>query len=405
MRVAERKNSRFFSDVAAALLLIAGTAHAEDVARRLLIDQRLDVRQVDLAGLEAGTLWVADERGQLESLAWRDFVGFVSPDSSAHAPAGSSVLELVDGQRLVGTLVAGETSSAGPGVWWDHASFGTMRVPLEDIADIVLRDRVASVPESGELIDDVVMLVNGDRLEGFVERIGETVVIDAGDGVEQVPLESVGAIVLSNPARGMDGAYVWLADGSVVSIESVGAIKEGRVRLNASLADISDDTSPEAGFGEVSIADLLAMVFDAHQVVALATIEPTGQTTPPERRWSEGVVIGDPHAALLGGATIELPGPMSVWWTLPEGATRLSFQAQLPRSMRAWGDCDLIIETSNGGAWREILRERLHGDRPVVQVNVAINASKLRIRVDEGRYGPIQDHVQIDRALLLVEQH
>jgi hypothetical protein len=190
----------------------------------------------------------------------------------------------------------------------------------------------------------------------------------------------------------------------VVSILDAATTPEGMIRLTASLGTPEDMSIAESGVGEVSIHDVQAMAFDAGRLVALGRLTPVGYEGAPSRRWSEAPMIGDASTSLLGAAIIEIPGPMSVWWELPEDVSRLGFVAELPTSMHTWGDCELIVEVGREGAWREKARERLNAERPEVRINIAIDEPGLRIRVDEGRYGPIQDRVQIVRALLLVDR-
>lgn len=396
-----RLRRSIFSDLLVIGALAAPVA-ADDVPR-ILIDRSLDEQIVDFAGLDGANLLVSDERGQIASLDRRRFVGFVAREPAQRYSIGAGVLELIDGQRLVGTLVPGDGDGAL--VWWNHTALGTLRVPLERIADIVLAENIKGVPSSTEILEDVVILVNGDRITGFVEQVGSLVMIDDGEALREIDVNGVGAIVLANPIRGMDGAYVWLADASVVSIRHAQNTEEGRVQLTASLGATEEETIAESGIGEVDVADILALVFDAGDLVGLGRLEPEGFQRDASRRWSESPTIKPASTALLGASEIVIPGPMSVWWELPDGAVRLAFIAELPSAMRTWGDCELIVETGREGMWSEIVREPLTGDRPEVRVNIPIagEGPLLRFTLDEGRYGPIQDRVVIKRAVLLIE--
>ena len=392
-----------FSDAGVALVLAAcAAASAEDAATRVLLDERLGERVVELSGLDGSNLLIEDRRGQVMAMAREGQLALVAPVGVEPSDRwGASVLRLVDGQRLVGTLVGGETQGDEASVWWDHGAFGMLRVPLEDIDHMTLAPGAGEVPS--DVRQDVVILANGDRIEGFVERIGEPVVVDDAGERREVPLAAVGAIVLANPHRAMEGAYVWLADGSVLSLSDIGTAREGRVVLSPSLAGGPEGTIAEGGSGELPIGAVLALVFDARRLEGLGELEPGGVAIAPDRRWSEPVGVGDASTALLGAPTVEIPGPMAVWWTLPEGAARLSLVAELPPSMRRWGDCELVVEVGREGAWRQVARERLNAERPEVGVNVPLDGPVLRITVEEGRYGPVQDRVMLRRGLLLIE--
>jgi hypothetical protein len=402
MAISRRTRWIGFSDAGVAVLIGACPVHADDVTPRVLIDTRLQERVASVSGIDGGDIRVVDDQGQVRTLDGRDYVGFIARYPSLReidAPAG--VLELTDGQRFVGTLMAGQTDDEV--LRWNHASLGTLRVPLEEIADIVFSGPGLVHTPLESRVDDEVILANGDRISGFVEQIGDEVIIESGGAMREVPRGGVSTILLANPVQPMAGAFIWLADGSVVSILDAQMTSEGLIRLTASLGVTEDSSIAESGVGEVSIHEVQAAAFDAGRLVALGRLTPAGYEPASNRRWSEPPTTGDASTALLGAAIIEIPGPMSVWWDLPEGVSRLGLVAELPVSMQTWGDCEIIVEVGGDGSWREKARERLNADRPEVRINVTIDEPGLRIRVDEGRYGPIQDHVRIVRALLLVD--
>jgi hypothetical protein len=94
---------------------------------------------------------------------------------------------------------------------------------------------------------------------------------------------------------------------------------------------------------------------------------------------------------------------MGVEWQLANPARRLSMRVVLPESCRRWGDAIVVVEIGTSPV-RELARERLNGDRPVVEVNAALDAPKgsiLRIRLEAGENGPVQDRVLLRQAIVI----
>jgi hypothetical protein len=81
----------------------------------------------------------------------------------------------------------------------------------------------------------------------------------------------------------------------------------------------------------------------------------------------------------------------------------VAFRAELPAASRVWGDCVLIVEEvgEKGLGGRELARVRLSGDTPEAEINVALTAGVLRVTLDEGAGGPIQDLVVLRGGLVL----
>jgi hypothetical protein len=153
--------------------------------------------------------------------------------------------------------------------------------------------------------------------------------------------------------------------------------------------------------------DLRAVCFDAGSLRALSsapyTVTDSKQGTMP-RRWIPPLKIADTHGSPLGAADIEIPGPMSVEWTLPAGSARLGTTVELPPSARVWGDCELIIEGVAGSKASQLSKVHLSGSTPSADVSVPLaGAGRLRMTIDPGPSGPIQDRVVLRRPVVLVD--
>jgi hypothetical protein len=95
---------------------------------------------------------------------------------------------------------------------------------------------------------------------------------------------------------------------------------------------------------------------------------------------------------------------MRVEWTLPAGASKLGTIAELPPSARVWGDCEVIVEAVSGARATELARAHLSGATPSAEISGSLSgATKLRVTIDAGPSGPIQDRVVLRRPMILIE--
>ena len=317
---------------------------------------------------------------------------------------------LADGQRLIGR-VAREPEGTTP----DSASskdapltldtaLGTVRIALDVVAGVTVSGSsgvsVGVSPSLGGEAPkkDVVLLRNDDRMEGFVEAIGATVVVQPeGAASANVPLERIREITLANPRTAPRGAIAWLADGSVIRITDLAQAVDAPA--TATVPILGKD-SPTPLPGVVSIA------FDASRLTPLARLVPTQVRPSLDRRWTRSP-RPLPGPAVLDAPDLELPGPMSVEWDLPERAVRLAGEAELSRFTDNWGDCTISIELSSGAAPRRLWTQRLSGSGASARFNIDLGAPApgrhLRLVLESGSRGPIQDRVILRRPLLLLE--
>ena len=211
-------------------LLLAITPRSHAATPAVLVGPGLDSEPVTVVGLREGELSYFDaERRlrrepvssfvQLRGIEGGEVVGAkpqaVGGDvTDAAVPVRMGVLELVDGQRVVGSLTgpgaeadadAGEAGDAGDVLRWRHAVLGEVSVPLERVAAMTLSGD-GDEPDAGGAATDRVMLVNGDAIDGFVEGVTPGAVsvipggIESGNAAVSLPLERVAAVRLANPA-------------------------------------------------------------------------------------------------------------------------------------------------------------------------------------------------------------
>jgi hypothetical protein len=251
----------------------------------------------------------------------------------------------------------------------------------------------------------MVGLVNQDRVEGFVAKIGSEVEVEVSKKSVRLPLERVAFVRFANAERAASGARAWLSDATVVNVSDVRMTAEGVVQMRVPARGEANANL------SISADDVVAVNLDAARLRPLATMAMRVAATPKDRLWAKPATVRDPIASPLGAGEVEMPGPMTVEWTLPSGAERVAGVAELPAGARAWGDFTLILEVVAGTKAREVLRERMYEGKTSVEFNFAVAADgaatkegvKLRATIDPGESGPIQDRVVLRRVLVLVK--
>lgn len=340
-------------------------------------------------------------------------VSIMPSESSPTRRGWSGVLELTDGQRLVGRPITDADAAGADHVRWNHPRLGPLLVPIDRIASLFTGLGSGEPPEVESDGDDLLILVNGDHIRGLVETIGATVSIatgpitaDAGaGGTTDVPLDRVREVILTNPPDAPTGTILWFDDGTVVAADAIDPRSRGTVPSLA-IRPQSDLGSRE---GLWRLDDLEAVNFDPARLRALASVEIARHDRGPgsERRRIDAPVVlsnagaGGGSASPLWADDIELPGPMLAEWELPGGAIRLAGWAELPVENWAWGDCVLVISDISGGG-RELWRTRLSADNPIARFDIELSSTDLRITLDAGEHGPIQDRVILRRPLIAV---
>ena len=322
-----------------------------------------------------------DGAGRAAIDAWRD-ISLIE-----EVPQG--VLRLVDGQSFPGVL-SSEPPEADR-VRWAGRVGGLLSMPLERIAAMQLRP-VAVPAEGGK--NDVLLLTNGDRVEGFLASVGPSFTIEVDGKPTAIEAGRVAGASLANARRPAEGTWVWLAGGAVCRVVAWSLGQDGRGEVSLEAAD-GKAVAVESG-------EVRAIAFDAAAFRALAGVPSRVTAGDADRSWTPPPVVGDPALALLGAADIELPGPMAVTWSLP-GATRIAGSIDMPVSARLWGDCEVVIEVEAAGQVRPLWRRRLNESTPEAAFNLELPGGsdlQWRVRLEAGENGPIMDRAVLRRVLV-----
>lgn len=447
----------------------AASTHGAEIARArsappvrpgaafVLVDRGLNTERVTLLRLSVGGKGGGVAGGASDEVVYLNSAGVrktrplsevvaLAPTEWAASPGGERApirtdepprpwLELVDGQRFSGAFVDSGTSAGGSKknaeepVIWANPRLGALSVPL-DLASRYVGDAHAvphAVRRPISTVSDTVILANGDRVEGFIERLGATIVIAPaggssakadgdGGGVSEIAANQVVLANLVNERRELKGAAAWLEDGSLIGVQRADTDSENGV-LTLTTHGFGKAAKPGAGTtggatASMPLADLRALVVDAARLTPLSSLPIAAQRGELDRAAFDPVRVDpDPlRNAPLGAAEILLPGPMLAEWTLPEGTDgerlMLSGAAQMDESCWAWGDCVVVFAlVSDGSPEREIARGRLNAETSSLMVRADLSDAKpgdrLRVRIEAGPRGPIQDRVTLRRFIFV----
>jgi hypothetical protein len=384
-----RPLTRHHLPLLALLAMFPEVAHG-DVGEFLIIDRALQTTTARVVEINDRELIVLSEGGAHETVPRDRCIAVLRTDSDpVEAPAG--VLLLNDGQRLPGQLSA--NTPQPDALTWIHPWLAPITVPLDRVRAVRAK-RDHAIPQPGAA--DVVELVNGDRLEGFVTAIGKTISIevelDDQPQTLRVPFDRLAALALVSPERASRGARVWFAGETVLDVDEIAVGDDGYVRYTAALTGGSPDPI------QARLSEIRAILFEPSAMRPLARLQPSHVSAPVPR-----FVVPEPR--ILGGErplglqSIEFRGPLLVRYVLPQGATRFAARALLPEAAHEWGDFELIVRDND----EVVFRTRLNAEHPSAPIHLELRGSELTFELAEGAHGPIQDWLVLEHAMLLVE--
>lgn len=327
-------------------------------------------------------------------------------------------LQLTDGRVLGGQLQS--VDAASEFIIWESDQLGTLTASFDDLKLLTLHPVISqpgNTPNAAAGHDkspegDVVVLVNGDSVHGFISAFTRRrVEIETVD--DRITLESdrVASLSFENEPKRPDSntCRVWLDDGSVVDVDAARFRTEGG-SFRLALKD--------GGGGDrfVAFQTIRAVAFRAGSVQSLGSLNPSvldeADHGTDEILWYalsvQPVVENSARPLQLGDVLIE--GPCAIAYEVPKGASRASMFAEIPREALEWADFDLVFEM----AGRELFRGHFNEghktefvlfDIPSAPASSSSSTSTTReliIRVVDAGRGPIQDFIRLNRPVLLI---
>ena len=302
-------------------------------------------------------------------------------------PIRSRFIETTDGQRIPGSLVRDGDGRMS----WRSAWLPNLKLDPEKLKTVRLQED-AEILEAEDA--DLVLLANGDRIEGLVESIGASLVVELVGGdrdgdVLEVPIERVASISLVNPPVEPKGVMVWYRGGHRLLGSGLDVEDDGysRLRRPALGGDVS----------EVPSEYLVGVSFVADQVRPWSSLEWTREPGSAEliRPWIPPITRMEGHYP-ISAAPLRIPGGMKASAELPWDRAR--FRVVVERAPDAGsGSCTFIVRDGD----REVSRQVVDPARPVVVVTGEVDEGPLVFEVDPGEDGPFDDDVVLREALLM----
>ncbi len=371
---------------------IAGVAlGAPPREKRVMLDLSLCSSVIEPLSIDQRAIVYNDATGRTREVRTSMVAALLPVDPNAVVGSDQlGLLVLTDGQRYPGRRASGPAPEEA--ISWAHPTLGEIVAPL----DIVSEARFTTFLQSGDPVriepsmKDELLMENGDRLRGFIESLGDPVVIETDAGVVRAEANLVAGARLANPRETLSGTAIWLRDGAVARVQSLESDGRGGAAV----------TLPDGQSARLTLDDIVGVVFDAARLRPLARIAPDAQSALGERALLDPMEVRESAwtPAALDAPDMHLPGPMEIRWTLPPGAERFGAVAELPRASWTWGDCELVVLIDGA----EVLRERLNRERPSVEFSVPVRGEELTIRLEPGAYGPVLDRIDLKRALILL---
>ncbi|TVQ62148.1 MAG: hypothetical protein EA378_06725 [Phycisphaerales bacterium] len=395
---------------------------------RVLIDRSLRERVVVLESIDDQRVRFTDRDGLTRSLPIDDVFALLTlrpaplaSESAPHAGAPSAALErahaegrvrLRTGESLPGALLGLDPADrAGAGeapVRWLAPAVGEVRIAIDDIERLTLREGLHEDAETDPFADTVV-LTNGDTLRGFIESLGDTVALDTDRGMIELEQASVAFVRFAEaPAPPRPRHMLALEGGVVLAARATRASEPGELRLALARGEVAGEPAePSEGdsISEITVpfSAIEAVRFHARELVPLASLEPErvepvgdrAHTDPPR----------PPLARPLGLDDLAFDGPLASTWIIPAGADAFATTALLPERWRVWGDCTLTVTiTIPGEAPRELARVRLREREPEHRLRFDlpdpdVERRRLTLRLEPGPRGPIQNRVTLERPV------
>jgi hypothetical protein len=216
--------------------------------------------------------------------------------------------------------------------------------------------------------------------------------IETDSGVIEVQRSRVARVDLASDALQPDGLMVWLDDGSVAALSDAQLVDDETLLLTLR------DTGGGARYALTSVT---SAALDASRIVPLSSLRIRSEEPLGDRSLLDGARVEfSSKPSPLGAADVLLPEPIAVEYELPANASRFAAVAELPRDAFPFGDCEFVVSVDGV----EVLRERLNPSRAAVEFAVNARGSILRVALEPGAYGPINDRAILRRAIILLSE-
>jgi len=317
-------------------------------------------------------------------------------------PSPVRLISLVDGQTIRGSIQESSMPEqlaisliAGTSI------HGDANIPLEQLLQI--RDQTSSkITLDDDLIDDLVIMRNADRVTGFIESIGPKILVSVDDSLVELDLDRVEQIFIANDPEPIGGTYLRFSDREILRVIGFDYAPQTPIEISIDPTSLGlhDTGTTDWRFDPGSLEAL--WVDDASQrVFALSEIEPESIETMGDRVWVPAPVVMNQDASHEALRSVDFHSPARVRYPMPAGASRFACSIEAP--IEIWTDCVVRIIADRNGRERQLFEQRLNADSPDAGINVQLpsGTETLIVEIDPGEHGPIQDRVLMHQPRIL----
>ncbi len=335
--------------------------------------------------------WMAVEDAMLVNLGDTTWPGWIALQRSLVVRAddeAASMLGLDDGQ-----VVGGGFNVVAESLWWRSRAFGAMQVDLEHVAWIG-PPTIASQPAPAR---DLIALVNGDRVQGFINALhpDRGIEIESGTGTGTptrtwYELAKVASIQLSPRPRAATGWRFWLRDGSVVDVDAWK--REGSRMLLQGL-----HLPGVASRVFIAWDEVLGIQRNGQAVLSLASLEWKATDSADTARLAPAQIRIDPSVTAFAIRSVDLHGPGSFTTKVPPGTWTLDLTLAAPPALAGRVGCTVQVLAGD----RELARTRLEAGSKPVPVHATVEGGDLRVVISDSAHGALGAAVRLDGAMFV----
>ena len=304
------------------------------------------------------------------------------PDDSItriQAPSYSGRIWITDGSYYSTEPVVRRDS-----LIWKNDLVGRLSISLDDIVAFNSSSMTIPIPSPD---DDLVVLENGDRIEGLIDEVDRNVRVEQADGsVIDIPLERVSSFTLINEESPSSSARMWSIDGDRIALDSY--------RYEEGLGLI---------FGDQRIhlpglpGRVTSFTHDVDRLIPLVDQPVRTLGIEGKLRYHNPPPTNEVGIWPLDAAPMLISGPIRLEWDLPKPDLGLIASAVLPPTFQRHGSVELIISDETG----ELLRRVLTRDQPTCDIRLRIRGRRLVMELHENGDGPLQDSIRLQQAILV----
>ncbi len=372
------------------LLLVASSSVADSF---MLLDNTGSVRPVQLTNIGPDGIEIIDSEDGFTTIPHGECIAFLRP-APHPLKINQPTIVLHDGQSFPGTMVDGPDPDH---LRWQHDWIGELNIPVDRVDRIILGGMEPGGMISTDTDMDVVRLLNGDVVEGFVLDLTPVLRIetdsDTGNRTLEIQHDRIGEIDLFGRKAGPSDPMVWTNDGTIAHFSEIAITPDGHLGFGDHMYAPESSLDREPG-------PHLSMIHTISYTGS--TIHPIGSLPIESIRGPVSrLIIQSPHvtdpSAPFGLSPVELHGPVSVRYTLPEGTLRFRTTVRMPNYAMKWGDCGMTILVDGEEVHRCTFNSR-HSEHPI---DIEVSGDVLEITLDEGANGPVQDHIRFEYGMLL----